>query len=118
MAWVPQWSSSAIVATTVLDEVMATARAVGMVEAEAEPRARGCSTLLGIAHLLQADPRHLSGGEQRRLARRQRSCTSPRCCWPTRRPSGTTASPGPPSWEFVEGLRDAGSAVVLTTTTQ
>ena len=67
-AWVPQWSSSTIVARTVLDEVMTTARAVGLVETEARARASALLDLLGLGHLLHADPRHLSGGEQRRLA--------------------------------------------------
>ena len=74
LAWVPQWSSSTIVAGTVLDEVLATARALGdrgsgHREPEADTaRARALLATLGLDHLERADPRHLSGGEQRRLA--------------------------------------------------
>ena len=68
VAWVPQWASSTIVSHTVLDEVMTTSRAVGLVESEALTRARALLVHLGLDHLEQADPRHLSGGEQRRLA--------------------------------------------------
>ena len=68
LAWVPQWSSSTIVATTVLDEVLATSRALGRDDAATKGRARALLTTLGLLHLQKADPRHLSGGEQRRLA--------------------------------------------------
>ncbi len=68
LAWVPQWSSSTIVATTVLDEVLATSLALGLDDAATKGRARALLTTLGLLHLQKADPRHLSGGEQRRLA--------------------------------------------------
>ena len=72
LAWVPQWSSSTIVAGTVLDEVLATSRALGEdgsrdIEIDTD-RARALLAALGLAQLERADPRHLSGGEQRRLA--------------------------------------------------
>ncbi len=66
LAWVPQWSSSTIVAGTVLDEVLVTSRALGR---PGDPdRARALLAALGLGHLERADPRALSGGEQRRLA--------------------------------------------------
>ena len=75
LAWVPQWSSSTIVASTVLDEVLVTSRALnpddskGAGEPQADvDRARALLAALGLGHLERADPRHLSGGEQRRLA--------------------------------------------------
>jgi energy-coupling factor transporter ATP-binding protein EcfA2 len=75
LAWVPQWSSSTIVASTVLDEVLVTSRALnpedskGADERQADvDRARALLAALGLGHLERADPRHLSGGEQRRLA--------------------------------------------------
>lgn len=68
MAWVPQWSSSTIVAGTVLDEVLATTRALGLEDDASRGRARALLTTVGLLHLQRADPRHLSGGEQRRLA--------------------------------------------------
>ncbi|MEO7422388.1 MAG: ATP-binding cassette domain-containing protein, partial [Ornithinibacter sp.] len=68
LAWVPQWSSSTIVAGAVLDEVLATTRALGQEDAGTADRARALLAALGLAHLESADPRELSGGEQRRLA--------------------------------------------------
>ncbi len=68
LAWVPQWSSSTIVAGTVLDEVLATTRSLGGEDAGSAGRARALLAALGLGHLEAADPRELSGGEQRRLA--------------------------------------------------
>lgn len=65
LGWVPQWSSSALLARSVLDEVMLTGRTLGE---EDEERARHLLEALGLAHLERADPQTLSGGEQRRLA--------------------------------------------------
>lgn len=65
LGWVPQWSSSALLARTVLDEVLLTGRTLGV---EVEGRARHLLETLGLAHLERADPQTLSGGEQRRLA--------------------------------------------------
>ncbi len=68
LAWVPQWASSTIVTGTVLDEVCATSRSLGRDDDESTAHARSLLRSLGLAHLEQADPRELSGGEQRRLA--------------------------------------------------
>ena len=77
MAWVPQWSSSTIVARTVLDEVLVTQRSLrsahGTKDAGGDDpgstgRAMALLAALGLDHLAAADPRELSGGEQRRLA--------------------------------------------------
>ncbi len=68
LAWVPQWSSSTIVAGSVLDEVLATTRSLGEEDSGSADRARALLAALGLAHLEAADPRELSGGEQRRLA--------------------------------------------------
>ncbi|HMM97112.1 ATP-binding cassette domain-containing protein [Phycicoccus sp.] len=68
LAWVPQWASSTIVAGTVLDEVLATTRATGAAGPDDVDRARRMLDALGLGHLEGADPRELSGGEQRRLA--------------------------------------------------
>lgn len=65
LGWVPQWSSSALLARTVLDEVMLTGRTLGTQD---EGWARHLLEALGLAHLERADPQTLSGGEQRRLA--------------------------------------------------
>ena len=68
LAWVPQWASSTIVTHRVLDEVLVTARSLGLSGADLGYRARLLLQCLGLAHLAEADPRHLSGGELRRLA--------------------------------------------------
>ena len=68
VAWVPQWSSSGIVGSTVLDEVLATSRALGRDEERARARAVAVLDALGLGALHAADPRQLSGGEQRRVS--------------------------------------------------
>jgi energy-coupling factor transport system ATP-binding protein len=68
VAWVPQRAASGIVGGTVRDEVLTTPRALGHDEHDAARRADHLLAALGLAHLAAADPRHLSGGEQRRLA--------------------------------------------------
>lgn len=68
VSWVPQRAASAIVRRTVRDEVLATAAAVGVDPEVAGRRADLLLDRLGLAGLADADPRHLSGGEQRRLA--------------------------------------------------
>lgn len=68
LAWIPQWASSTVVTGRVLDEVMLTSRALGRHDPNLDTRARHLLEALGLGHLTDADPRHLSGGEQRRLA--------------------------------------------------
>ncbi|MGA8047078.1 MAG: ATP-binding cassette domain-containing protein [Dermatophilaceae bacterium] len=68
VAWVPQWPSAAIVGGTVLDDMLLTSRALGLDEEEARERAESILDAVGLARLAGADPRHLSGGEQRRLS--------------------------------------------------
>ena len=92
----PQWSSSTIVATTVLDEVLTTARAVGMVEVEAEARARALLDLLDLAHLSRRTRVTSVGASSVAWPWRRRWSISPRCCSRTRPPSGMTGSPGRP----------------------
>nr|WP_275887997.1 ATP-binding cassette domain-containing protein [Janibacter anophelis] len=65
LGWVPQWSSSALLSRTVLDEVLLTGRTLGTAD---EAAAHHLLEVLGLAHLAQVDPQTLSGGEQRRLA--------------------------------------------------
>ena len=115
LAWVPQWASSTLVAQTVLDEVMTTSRALGLVEDEALTRARILLDVVGLAHLEQVDPRHLSGGEQRRLAMVSALVHQPAVLLADEATVGQDRL----TWAAVTGvvtaLRDAGSAVVLTT---
>lgn len=67
LAWVPQVPEQGMVTTTVLDEVMASARASGRDGHRALMRAEGLLEALGLSQLRTASPYHLSGGEQRRL---------------------------------------------------
>ncbi|MGN6299613.1 MAG: ABC transporter ATP-binding protein [Angustibacter sp.] len=67
MAWLPQAPEHALVARTVRDEVLATSRALRRPDTAAGQRADELLDTLGLAHLADADPHHLSGGEQRRL---------------------------------------------------
>lgn len=115
VAWVPQWASSTIVSHTVLDEVMTTSRAVGSVESEALARARALLAHLGLAHLEQADPRHLSGGEQRRLAMASAVVHQPALVCADEATVGQDRLTWAAVVGIVEGLRDAGTAIVLTT---
>ena len=72
IAWIPQWASSTVIARSVLDEVLVTSRTIDHTDragaASSETRARTMLDALNLGHLLEADPRHLSGGELRRLA--------------------------------------------------
>ncbi|GAA2148763.1 energy-coupling factor transport system ATP-binding protein [Humibacillus xanthopallidus] len=68
VAWVPQRAATAVVGRTVRDDVLTTARALGHDGSDAETRADELLATLGLARLADTDPRHLSGGEQRRLA--------------------------------------------------
>ena len=115
MAWVPQWSSSTIVAGTVLDEVLATSRALGEGDAADTERARALLATLGLAHLERADPRHLSGGEQRRLAVAASVHHGP----PVLLADEPTVGQDRRTWAAVVGLvaayRSAGGAVVAAT---
>lgn len=68
VAWIPQRAASTIVSRTVRDEVLLTATALGLDSGAEEQRAMAVLDGLGLRTLAEADPRHLSGGEQRRLA--------------------------------------------------
>ena len=127
LAWVPQWSSSTIVARTVLDEVLVTARSVGMRprrsrrgqrpadDPASTDRARALLAALGLDHLEAADPRELSGGEQRRLAVAAALHHGP----PVLLADEPTVGQDRGTWAAVVGLvaayRAAGGAVVAAT---
>ena len=115
LAWVPQWASSTIVARTVLDEAMTTSRAVGLVESESLARAHLLLDALGLGHLEGADPRHLSGGEQRRLAMAAAVVHQPSVLLADEATVGQDRLTWAAVIGVVEALRYAGSAVVLTT---
>ena len=86
-----------------------------MVEVEAEARARALLDLLDLAHLSQADPRHLSGGEQRRLAMASAVVHQPALLLADEATVGHDRLTWSAVMGVVEGMRDAGAAVVLTT---
>jgi len=67
LSWVPQTPEHGLVRTVVLDELLATATALGLPVARARARALSLLEALGMSHLGSARTHHLSGGEQRRL---------------------------------------------------
>jgi energy-coupling factor transporter ATP-binding protein EcfA2 len=115
LAWVPQRAASTIVRRTVRDEVLATSLAVGVEPAVAEARAGLVLDRLGLAHLVTADPRQLSGGEQRRLAVAAAVVHQPSVVLADEPTVGQDRL----TWAAVVGILDAvrtaGSAVVVAT---
>jgi len=67
LSWVPQTPEHGVATSSVLDEVLASARACGRDVDVARKRALGLLEVFGLSHLTAASPYHLSGGEQRRL---------------------------------------------------
>lgn len=67
MSWVPQVPEHGVVAATVSDELVASSRSCERDPAWARERAEGLLRTLGLDHLREASPYHLSGGEQRRV---------------------------------------------------
>jgi energy-coupling factor transport system ATP-binding protein len=115
VAWVPQRAASTIVRRTVRDEVLATSLAVGADPVLAGARADLLLDRLGLAHLAAADPRQLSGGEQRRLAVAAAVVHQPSLVLADEPTVGQDRL----TWAAVVGIldavRDTGSAVVVAT---
>jgi energy-coupling factor transport system ATP-binding protein len=115
VAWVPQRASSTIVRRSVRDEVLATSLAVGLDPAVAGARADLLLDRLGLAHLATADPRQISGGEQRRLAVAAAVVHQPSVVLADEPTVGQDRL----TWAAVVGILDAvrgaGSAVVVAT---
>jgi len=115
VAWVPQRAASTIVCRTVRDEVLLTATALGLRADQAERRASALLDRLGLGALADADPRHLSGGEQRRLAVAAAVVHQPALVLADEPTIGQDRH----TWAAVVGVLDAvraiGSAVVIAT---
>ena len=115
VAWVPQRAASTIVRRSVRDEVLATSHAVGLDAVTASARADVLLDRLGLAHLAMADPRQLSGGEQRRLAVAAAVAHHPSLVLADEPTVGQDRL----TWAAVVGILDAvrasGSAVVVAT---
>jgi energy-coupling factor transport system ATP-binding protein len=115
VAWVPQSAASTVIARTVIDEVLTTARAVGLDESVSRPRAEAVLDRLGLAQVQHVDPRQLSGGEQRRLAVAAAVIHHPAVVLADEPTVGQDRL----TWAAVMGvllsLREAGSALVVTT---
>jgi energy-coupling factor transport system ATP-binding protein len=115
VAWVPQRAASTIVRRSVRDEVLATSVALGLDPATASARADQLLDRLGLAHLASADPRQLSGGEQRRLAVAAAVVHQPSLVLADEPTVGQDRL----TWAAVVGILDAvrraGSAVVVAT---
>lgn len=136
VGWVPQRAATAVVGRTVRDDLLTTVRAVGLAgdlagrpdgpsglaggsggpgELSAAARADALLAALGLAHLAAADPRHLSGGEQRRLAVAAAAMHGPALLLADEPTVGQDRL----TWSAVMGVlelaRREGSALVVTT---
>lgn len=115
VAWVPQRAASTIVRRTVRDEVEATGLAVGLDAAAVRTRADLLLDRLGLLHLVDADPRRLSGGEQRRLAVAASAVHQPALVLADEPTVGQDRATWAAVLGVFEALRAAGSAVVVAT---
>ncbi|MEW1952608.1 ATP-binding cassette domain-containing protein [Terrabacter sp. NPDC080008] len=115
VAWVPQRAATALVGRTVRDDVLTTPRALGQDPEVAGRRADALLEALGLAHLADADPRQLSGGEQRRLAMASAVSHAPALVLADEPTVGQDRL----TWAAVSGVlaaaREEGAAVVVTT---
>ena len=113
--WVPQQAEQAVVARTVRDDVLSTSRLLGLDDAAAQTRTDGLLEVLGLSALSGADPHHLSGGEQRRLALAGAIAHGPSVLVLDEPSVGQDRL----TWSAVAGVvvaaRDAGVGVVLAT---
>ncbi|KRB47410.1 ATP-binding cassette domain-containing protein [Terrabacter sp. Root181] len=115
VSWVPQRAATSLVGRTVRDDVLTTPLALGQDPDSAGRRADDLLAALGLAHLADADPRQLSGGEQRRLAMASAVAHGPALVLADEPTVGQDRL----TWAAVSGVlaaaRDEGAAVVVTT---
>ncbi|MBE3076148.1 MAG: ATP-binding cassette domain-containing protein, partial [Actinobacteria bacterium] len=113
--WVPQQAEQVVVARTVRDDVLSTSRHLGLDDDAAQTRADDLLEVLGLSALSGADPHHLSGGEQRRLALAGAIAHGPSVLVLDEPSVGQDRL----TWSAVAGVvvaaRDAGVGVVLAT---
>jgi len=113
--WVPQQAEHAVVARTVRGDVLSSSRLLGLDEDTAQARADGLLNVLGLSALSAADPHHLSGGEQRRLALAGAIAHGPSVLVLDEPTVGQDRLTWAAVAGVVLGARDAGVAVVLAT---
>ena len=115
VAWVPQRAASTIVRRTVREEVLLTSTAVGLDPDQARRRATALLDRLGLGALADADPRHLSGGEQRRLAVAAAVVHQPALVLADEPTIGQDRHTWAAVLGVLEAVRATGSAVVVAT---
>ncbi|MDQ1537692.1 MAG: energy-coupling factor transport system permease/ATP-binding protein, partial [Actinomycetota bacterium] len=113
--WVPQQAAQAVVGRTVRGDVLSTSRRLGLNDEDAQTRVDGLLDVLGLSGMSAADPHHLSGGEQRRLALAGAIAHGPSVLVLDEPSVGQDRL----TWSAVAGVvaaaRDAGVGVVLAT---
>jgi energy-coupling factor transporter ATP-binding protein EcfA2 len=113
--WVPQRAEQAVVGRTVREDVLSTSRRLDLDDHQSGARVDALLEVLGLAALSGADPHHLSGGEQRRLALAGAIAHGPSVLVLDEPTIGQDRL----TWAAVAGVvmaaRDAGTAVVLAT---
>ena len=115
VAWVPQRAATTLLRRTVREEVLATSEAVGLDLGVATARADVLLAHLGLGALASADPRTLSGGEQRRLAVAAAVLHQPALVLADEPTVGQDRLTWAAVLGILESVRVAGSAVLVTT---